>query len=202
MYHSSLKEPARAPAVQRADVHGSVALVADLACGLPPEFASCDLLYTEAAWEYGYERFVQRAGGGSDYPAYFEALRALATDGKQPLVLVCGKRALKGLPDPKDSELVNINSGGTFVAEAVAVAFRCKLPKVTKRHEGWLNLDTENLLRALARKYHRVGDPSCGYGNTGRIFAEHGRTFVMSDLNPTCIGYIAEHAGEWVAARA
>lgn len=196
-YHSSLAEPAEARPRQRVRLGDSLAFVADLGRGLPKEFADCDILYTEIAWERGYERFIERAGKGSDYAAYLAALAKIAATAPQPVIFICGKRALRGLPEPVEVTPVNLNTGGRFVAEAVAATFRCRLPEVRERHGKWLNIDTENLLRALAQTYRRVGDPCCGYGNTGRVFTEHGRDFVLSDLNPTCIGHIAEHAPSW-----
>ena len=196
-YHSSLDEPLSSKARQRFTIGDSVAFVADLARGLPGAFAGCDLLYTEVAWERGYDRFVERAGGGSDYAEYVEALSAIASSAEQPFIVVCGKAMTRLLPAPKTTTAVNLNTGGKFLAEAVALTYRCALPRVRVRHPGWTDLDTENLLRALARTYRRVGDPCCGYGSTGRIFAESGRSYVMSDINASCIGYIAEHAHKW-----
>lgn len=200
-YHSSMTRPEEALGVQRTEVGNSVALVADLGHGLPNEFHACDVLYCEPAWQRGYDRFLERAGGGVSFDEYMGAFARIAADslsGKAPpMILIVGRAALRMLPKPTSQADVNLNTGGRFIAEAVAVSYGRKLPAVKTRHRDWSNIDTENLLRTLAKKYRRVGDPSCGYGNTGRIFAEAGREFVMSDVNATCIGHIAERAGEW-----
>lgn len=197
-YHSSLTTPVETKPRQRVQLGDSLAFVADLGKGLPKEFAACDILYAEVAWERTYNRFVERAGRGCTYEEYLRSIAAVASEAAQPCVLVCGKRALRGLPEPIDAVPVNLNTGGRFIAEAVVVSYRCKVPDVRERHRNWTNMDTENLLHALTEKHNRIGDPCCGYGNTGRVFAEHGRQFVLSDINPMCIGYIAEHAKTWV----
>ncbi len=53
------------------------------------------------------------------------------------------------------------------------------------------------MLFHLAERYNRVGDFTCGYGRVGRIFSGAGKTWVMSDYNPTCIGYIGMNASGW-----
>jgi hypothetical protein len=53
------------------------------------------------------------------------------------------------------------------------------------------------MLHAIAQRYDTVGDPCCGYGRAGRFFLRAGKRAVLSDFDPHCIGYIAEHAGGW-----
>ncbi len=57
---------------------------------------------------------------------------------------------------------------------------------------------TDQLLDYLAARFDRVGDFCAGYGWVPRAFARAGKTFVASDVNPLCIGYIAAHAEEWI----
>lgn len=199
-YHSSLSDPEQATPRRRVRIGASVAFVADLGAGLPKEYAACDLLYSEVAWEHGYKLFVERAGGGNDYATYLHELGRIAETAPAPCIFICGKRALREMPKPAETVPVNLNTGGRFIAEAVAVTYRCRLPRVKERHRDWTNIDTEHLLHALADRYACVGDPSCGYGNTGRVFLAHGKRFVMSDVNPACIGHIAEHVPSWERA--
>jgi hypothetical protein len=190
-----MRSPGSAAPVQRIKIGKSVAFVADICTGLPAEFASCDILYSEIAWERTFARFAERAGVPASYDSYITAVAQIAQNalgGKAPpVILICGKSALKHLPTPTARMDVNLNTGGPFIAVAVTVSFGAKLPRVTERHKNWTNVDTESLLRALAKKYDRVGDFSCGYGNTGLVFANAGKTFVMSDMNAECIGHIA-----------
>lgn len=57
---------------------------------------------------------------------------------------------------------------------------------------------TGELLGYLAARFDRVGDFCAGYGWAPRAFTRAGGSFVASDINPQCIGYIAEHAAEWL----
>ena len=48
------------------------------------------------------------------------------------------------------------------------------------------------IMRSLAIRFNYVGDFCAGYGNTCRIFKEHGKSFIASDINPKCVYYIAK----------
>lgn len=196
-YHSVLAEPGTAKPRRRFTIGDSVALTWDISRGLHRSFRDCDLLYSEPAWEHGFDRYVERSGESIEYADYIGAISEIMRTDDRPAVLIVGKRAARALPEPSSATPLHLNSGGRFIVEAVALAYRCILPRVTARHRGWTNIDSANLLHALAKQYSRVGDFSCGYGNTGRIFAEHRCSWVMSDSSAECIGHIAVHAKAW-----
>jgi hypothetical protein len=75
--------------------------------------------------------------------------------------------------------------------EAVAVGYR-----PGSEADGSYGVAPE-LLHALAQRYDVAGDFCAGYGRTARFFLRSGKRAVVSDFNPQCIGYIAEHAEDW-----
>lgn len=159
---------------------------ADLNHGIPTVMYKADVWYSDLPWRDGYAKFADRAGVTQQRP-YAELLRMLGIAVKQsgiPTALVTGKHAIPHL-DPEAVAPVKLNGDP-------AVACLWGIP-------GWdQTRDAEDVIRGLALRYKCVGDFCCGFGRAGRIFAQAGRRYVMSDLNPECVGYIAAHEGNWV----
>jgi hypothetical protein len=210
-YHTSLREPAvelkQRPSEYRGE-DGSAAFVLNLVTNLhrtggvlPDPYDTCDVLYTEMAWERGYPIFAERAGLRSvDFDAYVKAIAAIAENEKAPAVIITGKKALRRLPTPALQMEAWINSGGLVIATGAVAAFyrMSTVPTCARSGDG----STLSLLEGLATIYRRIGDPCCGFGNAGRVFAGAGRNFVMSDVNRDCIRFVAQHAPGWRKARA
>jgi hypothetical protein len=161
---------------------------------LPEIYDTCDVLYADIPWPAGYQVFNDRAGveGAPDYELFMLAVSSNILrfiERGRAVVIVAGKQAQKLLPSGALAFETKLNG-------AAAVAYTWGMNRdVMKR---CLRVKTsEGVLEQLARHYTRVGDFCCGYGRAGRIFLGAGGTFVMSDLNAGCIGYIAEHAHEW-----
>lgn len=186
-YHTALSDDdVKASSVYRWEHCGSQAFVHDIALGLPLEFYACDVLYADLPWADGYEEFNRRAGklNALPYEKWLYRLNStLALSGK-PWVVSGGARALRGL-------------GCEWVTRfqlngSTAAMMGAGLPQIGPR-------DQIAILRHLAVRYRCVGDFCCGYGRTARVFAAAGKTFVASDLNPKCIGYVAANAPEWIS---
>ena len=185
-YHTALAgDYQRWPAVSRYECATGVAFQHDLADGLPAEFDQADVLYADLPWRQGWDKFAERAGA-SQRGGYNDAMRrigALLRSFGKPAVMVTGKHALPFLK-PDGAAPVRLNGAG-------AVACLWGVP-------SWqAAIDASDLLHDLAGRFRCVGDPCCGYGRAGRVFAQRGGRFVLSDLNAECIGYIAAHAPRW-----
>lgn len=193
-YHSAHLSPAEGvTSVQRwvGPPDGSVAFIWDVFYGeLPPEYSRCDVLYADLPWRTGFQTFNQRAGitDGRTYQQFMAAVSKIVVNANRPTVLISGKHALSHLPIPAQTEAVQMP--GTH-QDALAIFYNL----VTG--PNWHAI--HGLLRQLARTYDCLGDFCCGYGNAPRVFAQHGKPFVASDINPTCIGYIAANADSWKA---
>lgn len=189
-YHGAHKPPVDAPAVQLWEGNGCVAFVHDITASptLPASYAQCDVLVTDLPWQKGFETFNQRAGvdDGRSYPAFLARVCELVESEAVPTYLVTGRHALPHLPKPDVLLPMMLNED-----EAVAVGYR-----PGDEADGRYGVAPE-LLHALAQRYDTAGDFCCGYGRTGRFFLRSGKRAVLSDFNPTCIGYIAEHAPGW-----
>lgn len=161
-----------------------VAFVHDVADGpLPVDYRRCDVFYTDPPWQSGYDEFASRAGVlAPPYPVFMEALVASIPPGV-PAVFVTGKHAARYFPDHYLRFPARLNEHA-----AVAYAYGLDFTGLTV---------AEDIGRHLAAQYQCVGDPCCGYGNAARWFVQAGKRFVISDINPRCIGYIAEHEKGW-----
>lgn len=174
--------------VKRLEKNGCVVFVRDITVGIPSEYQRCDVLYSEPSWLKGYSIFQERAFGFepmdldsnlSAYKRYLGSISKVIGETKLPTVLICGKQALKKLP-VHDSELRVRLNGHWEQAYAWGLDI-----------SGFDVRTNEDLIRCLARQFHCVGDFSCGYGVAGRVFKDHGKHFVMSDINEKCITYVA-----------
>lgn len=163
-----------------------VALYHDIASGLPlPEqYQQCDILYADLPWRTGFTEFNRRAGvtGDRSYQELLTAVSAIVEQAPRA-VLVTGKHAGPWLPLADRVMPVRLNEHA-----ALAYLYRTSAQPVASAPE---------LLSQLAARYRCVGDFCCGYGNSGRIFAQAGKRYVLSDHNPRCIGHIATHADTW-----
>jgi hypothetical protein len=161
-----------------------VALVHDVTSGpLPGEYTRCDVFYTDPPWRSGYDEFAARVG--ILVPSYHDFMDALvfSIPAGIPAVVVTGKHAALHFGSDYRPFPIRLNEH-----DAIAYARGLEVPP---------GQAAEQVGRQLAATYECVGDPCCGYGNTARWFVEAGKRFVVSDLNPRCIGYISEHEKGW-----
>lgn len=167
----------------------SIAFVRDVTRGpLPEEYATCDLLYADLPWRSGYSRYVARAGTNTlTWPGFMAGVFGLIESWTKPAVLVTGAHARSYLPAATQELPVRMPVSGR--QKAVAYVYSAGF---TPEWDG-----TDQLLDYLAARFGRVGDFCAGYGWAPRAFTRAGGLFVASDINPRCIGYIADHAPEW-----
>lgn len=190
-YHSAHK-PAETdlPAVDRWEGERCVAFVHDLMSSptLPAEFDACDVLVADPPWQAGFDTFNQRAhiDGERTYAAFMARLADLVENVAVPTYLITGRHALTRLPKPDAVLPMMLNE-----YESVAISYRPG-PEADGRYGV-----APEFLHTLAQRYDVAGDFCCGYGRTGRLFLRSGKRAVLSDFNPECIGYIAEHADGW-----
>lgn len=190
-YHSQLAPPVASRPADRYALGDSVAFRYDLTDvlsnkygELPEEYRGCDILYSELPWRNGMDAFNERAGMSVTYADFMAAVsRVVLTTPDIPVILVTGRHALSRLPEPSQVLTTSLNAD-----PAVALLYNTRTKPV--------NTATE-LITRIADRFDRVGDFCCGYGRTLRIFHRVGGTFVGSDYNASCIGYIADHAEGW-----
>lgn len=197
-YHSAHKPPIQAQPqwVYEGQGIGVSARVLDIMDDTPeailstnPGYASCDVLVTDLPWQRGFEVFNERAGidDGRNYAGFMRAVRGLVETATVPTWLITGLHALRHLPKPDLVLPMRLNDD-----EAVAIGYR----PGPEAFSGDYPIAQE-FLHTLAEHYECAGDFCCGYGRTGRFFARAGKRAVLSDFNPRCIGYIADHADQW-----
>ena len=155
---------------------------------LPDEYGSCDVLYADLPWRSGYARYVDRAGvKTASWSVFMTVVGWRLEQWSKPAVIVTGVHARRFLPAAAQELPVRMPVAGR--QPAIAFVYGAGF---TPEWDG-----TDELLTYLAARFERVGDFCAGYGWAPRAFARAGKSFVASDINPSCIGYIAEHAHEW-----
>lgn len=158
---------------------------------LPSEFDRCDVLYAEPPWPHGWKVFYDRADIEMKVPynVFLNACSRALKDSGKPGLMICAM----------DYRVQLMCAPPTFTTQSAVLTpsrpcallwYNVEPPKLQLR----TNTD---VIRWLAQEYECVGDFTSGYGYTGRLFSEAGKSWVLSDLDPRCIGYIAANAESW-----
>lgn len=181
-YHSALKPSLNiSKGLSFVEKNGNKAFVMDIS----KEFNSyddCDILYSEPAWLDGYDEFLKRANNNdSSYDSYIDSIINIIQTCDKPIVLVLGKHVIKRFPIANSKIDVKLHGYHTN-----AYGWNIDLSTYQSATTNY------ELIRLLANDYNCIGDFNCGYGNSGLIFKQNGKHFVMSDINEFCISYIAE----------
>lgn len=174
------------PAVKMFEYNGSIAFHADIDLGLPEPYRSADLLYIEPPWKDGFEKVNERAGVEKpSYPVFLNKINHIIESETRPVIVINGVSSKKYMFPTQHIVPVKLNG---YLARAFLYNIK---------PNGLDFTDCPSLLKSLAKQFNCVGDFCCGYGTTGKVFAESGKKFIMSDINPRCIGYIKQEAPNW-----
>jgi len=169
--------------IEKFESNGNIVLRNDL-CSmkkLPDEFRNCDILYSEPAWKSGYEKFIARAKKEqSQYQEYIMAINDVILHEKRPIWIILGSHILSKFK--KLDQIIPINLHG----------YMTNLCGWNDLHDYGTFKTNYDFVAKLAEKFSCVGDFCAGYGNTGRIFQEHQKKFILSDINGNCIYQIAK----------
>jgi hypothetical protein len=193
IYNSALAAP---PQLDTEPVDGVIvgrlrAFVCDLGEQLPDAYDDADVIYGEPPFTVmEAQRFRLRAGVQCDRPVAWLSALHQAVFLKRPVVLVAGAHLAAAMPEPDDVRTIRFDGPGKHGqgVRARAFAWNAELPDVTL---------ATRLIRVLAEQHATIGDPFCGFGRTGRIALAAGANVILSDVDPTCIAYIAAHAELW-----
>jgi hypothetical protein len=205
-YHSALEEPGH-PAVR--NIHEEVrrvtnskvtAILHDLigTQRLPAEFDACDLIYSEPAFsQRDIAVFLERVGKTATGHEHQQMLYPLGVAARErPVVLIGGREIKSHMPSPTYEQPIRVDGPGKDGKGINAKVLAWNVESPTLDLLPFIG-NTTNLLRALAEGYDCVGDPCCGFGNTGLKFVQAGKRAVLSDHDPACLRYVADHMKLW-----
>ena len=187
-YHTAYQKELSAKPCQSFRASKLIALVNDVFKGLPSEFGVCDVLYAEPPTQGGMKEFDRRSGHAHRrYRQFVLAIGAIIDASRLPCFMVIQPQWIKDLPKPR--RIIPVRGQAT---NAVLLSWRTEIDMSALCSIGWWSVVCD-----LADRFDCVGDFVCGYGNTGRIFLESGKSAVLTDYNPKCIGYVKEHYPKW-----
>lgn len=187
-YHSALKgtKIEDAPPLDRFEINGSIGFVHDIFDPLPADFDKCDFFYSDPPYPAGMKIFDERVNiSGRSYSDFADHISHFILTTNKPIVMSFSKTALKRYPKPEqiiEVEFVH-SKGGITTTLAVWHA-----------HLGDIK-STDDAINTLLDSSECVGDMFCGYGRTAWLAHRRNKKFVVSDYNPTCIGYTAQMLG-------
>lgn len=169
----------------RCENGGNVAFQHDLTIGVHEDFLKADCIYSEPAWRAGYEKFVEKSGvqGASDYNTYLDNVYAVIRAVGKPAYIFMGKAMIKRLKPDFTFPIKHTEHG----FDAVIGVYN-----VDKDSLECQSKTTHELIDAIAKKYQKILNFSCGFGNIIPYVLKNGKNFIVSDICADCIGYIAE----------
>jgi len=181
-YHSALKQircNEDFPEIEYFKKGKSIAMFNDLTRGLPIEFDKCDVFYSDPPYPAGMNYFNKKSNIQTKYNDLMIAISNIILNKNKPTIITNCKNAVKFFPSPNQILKIKMNS-----SEVYAYVFNTEIDSSLKT-----NID---IINYLACKFNTIGDFCCGYGLSGIIFDIYGKSFVLSDYNKKCIGYIKQ----------
>jgi hypothetical protein len=169
-----------------AEGEGGIAFVHDLSTGIPSSMLGADLIYTELPWTTGWGKFAEWAGKkqSKDYGGFLSGLGMDIAASGVDAALLTGRHAIKMLnPEYVKTGVRLFNDN-----KCVLAIWGLRVLSILQHSAN----DSESIISELSKHYDTVADPCCGLGRVGRIFAENGKRFIMSDINDYCIGNMKE----------
>lgn len=171
---------------ERVTLSRGVAFRHDVTTGLPVELRGADVLWLDPPWPRGWKEFYARLGATppTSYRDMMVRLGAEVRATTTPTYAMVSKTAIASLrPD----------------GQSMCRVFGADVTLAWWRDRPWWPDGMEHLdiLARLAQRWHVIGDPFCGYGSSGLVFARAKKRFILSDLDPSCIGYIAMVGETW-----
>lgn len=176
VYHSAFKEEfTDLSKLDYYEKNNSYVFKHDLNDGVHELFSKCDCIYSEPAWQNGYELFIERADEKSlTYKDYLKSIESVIIELKNPSFIVGGKHMLRYITPHNH---INIRFNGF---NAILMFWFSNIIEVKNNKE---------LLDILSKTYYTVLDFSCGYGEHLLKFDN----FIGCDINDKCIYYIAKN---------
>ena len=143
-------------------------------------FKTCDVVFSEISWAYGYSRFNSKAGNEpNSYNDYLTNINRMIEELEVPAFIICGKPAAKHFPFAK-AYPITINTSGTSMSG-------CQVYVWNFDYDSLGITSTDELTSYLAEHYEKCLDPSCGYGEHLLKF----RDFVGCDINRDSLTYLS-----------
>lgn len=143
------------------------------------EFLSCDVLFSEIAWPYGYKGFNEKAGNEPGaYSDYLDNINALIGKLNIPAFIVCGKNVKAHFKGAKMQDIA-ITTAGTSMPGCTLYIWNYDTEIKVK--------DTNTLTLYLAERFDKCLDISCGYGEHLFRFKD----FIGCDINRDCLTYLS-----------
>lgn len=143
------------------------------------EFKSCDCVYSEIAWLYGYKGFNEKADNTPNkYMDYVDNIARLIKELDVPSFIICGK---------------NIKSH--FIgAKMMPITITTSKQNIKGCTLYYWNYDldrsfsgTDELTDFLSQTFNKCLDFSCGYGQHLLKFKD----FIGCDINKDCLTYLS-----------
>ena len=155
---------------------GNTVIQHDLTEGTLPIFKKADVIYSEPAWQRGYELFKNRAqikDSQNTFKKYLLSIKEAIEELKKPSFIVSGKHMLKTLSPDHVTE-IDLHGYKSYLS--------------IWNHKPMSFKDNFACMDKLSEEFPCVLDFSCGYG----ITAEYFNSWVLSDINKKCVYYVAK----------
>ena len=149
----------------------------------PDCFKTCDCVYSEPAWQYGYPIFNERAGfvASDGWSAYSKSIDRTVMEIGKPAFIIGGKIHARHFADADDRREIEIMHDGTSLGGAFVYLFN------GADYDDSVVRTTDGLTDYLCKEYEKALDFSCGYGEHLLKF----RDFIGTDIDRNCLAYLS-----------
>ena len=179
-YHSALKKELDINnSISYYENEDSYVIQHDINQGIHPLFYKAKAIYSEPAWNDGYNLFIKRAGTAQvgNFKQYLESVSSTISILNIPSFIVMGKQMIKSL-NPQQTVEIKLHGYKCYLG-----IWNAGLIKVT---------DNNSAIDIIADTYNYILDFSCGYGNLADKMTLRNKKFICSDINGKCLYYIAK----------
>jgi hypothetical protein len=210
-YHSALhKALSLTQELDHYEANGSIVFKNDITRNTSPYYSNLrqdtDAIYSELAWQAGYDRFQRRARPSrkSSFQDYLQAINNLIAHYKKPIFFVMGKHMLNALNPPYASPIKLNGREAMLCVWNYSLVFDDGKSIIFLRNDKGYSTDpivlkwgrlfsTNNgIINYVSDRFNTVGDFSCGYGNLAAAMLKNNKKFICSDINGKCVYYVAK----------
>lgn len=153
----------------------------DLCVGTHEYYKQCDAIYSEPAWQHGYNKFVMNTiANKTTFDDYLKSMSAIIRELNVPAFILCGKHMLNRLqPDTAIETFLDYHKCDAYYA-------------IYNYNDCLANIKCQlDMIEYVTSHFSNILDFCCGYNDLLYNSAKkYNSSLILSDVNVECLNYI------------